>query len=775
MAQVANEVELETALNNGESLIELTASFPITAYHSVTSTTTITSSGEPYTLTKAADYGQYIFQITLGGALTLTNIILDGNKEAHTTTQSNFALITVLQGSLTLDNGTILQNNLANEGAGVFVDSNSTNSLIMRGTAIIRNNDATQNGGAILANNVPVTIADDARIEQNTSKTRGGGIYFDSTTQSSLSIRDRVVITGNKGSSGGGIHIQGGAIDLSDEVVISNNNANLGASIKFQGSGLTISENVTIRDNVAQIQGGGIHIAPYSESNIAIHAKLINNTSDSGAGIAISADISTQTIDFTNAQFLNNTSRRTHGGGLLLIGTGASDQDMTILLNDTVFDQNVTPNNGAAILISFTAVRTVNIQCANMTLTSNVSRVGNGSFYLNKQGITNLTMEQCTFHKNTAVNGGALYVEPRDNSQFTITSLNDTFTENTAINNGGAICFTKGAINAQFDHVIMNDNLSANDGGAIVITESSGDITFDENSELRGNSAQHGGGIYVSGTSQVSFLNSTTTSNTASAYGTGIVANSTLSLGGDLHILDGLYLPSENAIPTLTQNLTSTSLIQLESTPYIVSNPEGTPILLASAEIPLLYTDANAFRIPASGFVGWTSQLDDPSHIVLTPIIYSIRYENTMGLTNPNPISYTVVSDTITLLPIASSIYLFYGWFDAAQGGNKISKIPQGSTEDITLYARLEPIPPLYFLVNYDANIVDNITQCLPLNQEILENGTFIISSLIPMHQDTTFLHWNTAPNDTGTIYQSSDTTQPITTNLTLYAIWKTS
>ena len=68
-------------------------------------------------------------------------------------------------------------------------------------------------------------------------------------------------------------------------------------------------------------------------------------------------------------------------------------------------------------------------------------------------------------------------------------------------------------------------------------------------------------------------------------------------------------------------------------------------------------------------------------------ISYTITYNNIeSGLINPNPTNYTV-EDEITLVEIEKEGYDF-AWYDAAEGGNEVTQIAQGSTGVKTLWAR---------------------------------------------------------------------------------------
>ena len=66
---------------------------------------------------------------------------------------------------------------------------------------------------------------------------------------------------------------------------------------------------------------------------------------------------------------------------------------------------------------------------------------------------------------------------------------------------------------------------------------------------------------------------------------------------------------------------------------------------------------------------------------------YTITYELDGGTNAPeNPASYNVETETITLKDPVKTGYTFAGWYSA--DNSPVTKIPQGSTGDITLYAK---------------------------------------------------------------------------------------
>lgn len=104
-------------------------------------------------------------------------------------------------------------------------------------------------------------------------------------------------------------------------------------------------------------------------------------------------------------------------------------------------------------------------------------------------------------------------------------------------------------------------------------------------------------------------------------------------------------------------------------------------------------------------FAGWTgTELDAASTSVTIAqgstgnreytatwniITYDITYNGVEGATNPNPASYTIESEAITLDAPTKDGYTFAGWFDnAGFTGSAVTTITAGSTGDKTFWAK---------------------------------------------------------------------------------------
>lgn len=236
---------------------------------------------------------------------------------------------------------------------------------------------------------------------------------------------------------------------------------------------------------------------------------------------------------------------------------------------------------------------------------------------------------------------------------------------------------------------------------------------------------------------------------------------------GTRELSNGVCIVTEAAIVKLIHALTGTSAIQLESSPYVTPNPNGTPIVVgeAAATYPLLtQADADAFLKPQTGFEGWGIRLsEDNTQVLLAPIHYQIQYENLMGAVNPNPDSYTAATPTITLFPpYRISGYDFLGWFDAISDGNRVTSIPQGSIGSITLYARWKAVMQCCTIA---CNIPAPIT--------VQGGQKVMLPAAIPQRNNYCFLCWNTDCHCQGTSYLPGETIPSVDSDLCLYAIWE--
>lgn len=102
-------------------------------------------------------------------------------------------------------------------------------------------------------------------------------------------------------------------------------------------------------------------------------------------------------------------------------------------------------------------------------------------------------------------------------------------------------------------------------------------------------------------------------------------------------------------------------------------------------------------------FTGWDTSYKSIKkhtdvHPVYAPEIYRVNYQLNGGSTNGgNPDQYTIETETITLKSAASQYKeTFEGWYEDNSFSKKVTNIAQGSTGEITLYAKWKLNAPVF-------------------------------------------------------------------------------
>lgn len=669
---------------------------------------------------------------------------------------------------LTLAGNALISGNQAVNGAGIyFYSSNTGDRFAITESTSITQNTATQNGGGcnIQANKVPVNFsADNASITNNTAGT-GGGIYLLTASGANVNF-SKTTITGNKAvngasGSGGGIWINNQSPDsevfatLTDMILENNQaSAHAGGMALYAGSG-TFTFHMTggtVSNNLALQEGGGLVISNEGSGNLTFEQTIFsqNTANGSGGGVyyASTGEGTSSTFTMTGTSIFSNTAGMAGGGLRLSSGNGT----LTTLLEDCIVSSNTAQSSSGGGIWNGGNDDRLTLS-GTSSVTGNRTQSGNGGgIYFNSDMGTMLLTGNVKISENRA-------------DEF-ITSFG---------NHGGGICLVPGILTIE-DYAQISSNSAGLYGGGISGAEGSQIIM--QGGTIKDNvSGQAGGGIWNHINSVTTLTNGAITNNRA-VLGNGIYNDSVLYMEGIRELENGVYIASASSIIRLSNPLTGTSAIQLELSSYVTPNSNGTPIVVGegTASYPLLaQEDADAFLKPAEGFEGWEIRLnDDNTQVLLAPVNYLIQYENLMGAVNPNPASYTVTTPAIELLPPHSITgYRFLGWFDAIAGGNQITSIPQGSSGDITLYARWEEITQ-YYTITFCGNdkycpkafnIPDQI--CVQGEQEVT------LPAGIPQRKLYCFCGWNTDCCGKGISYLPGETIPAVNTDLYLYAIWK--
>lgn len=588
MAQVSNQAELYAALTAHDPLIQINDDFNLNIQMAITYSVTLesVSSANIHVLTKDATYYSYLFRISNNGAVTVRNLIIDGNKESHAINdQANRSVFIVAGGLLTLGEGCILRNNHAyREGGGVYMSGSVSyvNTFVMEANAMIVNCSSDSLGGGVIAalrnNEDSVTIRDNA-VFANNSALNGGGLYYRSYIEGvgiPLTIENNVSFLNNSASAnGGGIYVSGFSggnssatpFTLKGSVRIESNSANHGGGLYYYivnpGDKLTISETVEISKNSATNNGGGINITSVA-GNAAVslsHAMITNNQGGLGGGIFLNSSGGCD-LDFQFITVRDNIATSGSGGGIWF-GTNANSIDPFI----GTFDNTAISNNTAAIhggglyFQSPSSLLDLNIQ--NSKVDNNKAGQSGGGLLFNASG--NLLISGGQISKNRSGQyGGGCYFNTNQGVDSAIVMSNVTVSGNTAAVSGGGLrlgAFT-GTLATSLTDINIADNRSITDnGGGIWNSGANVRLTVNGNSLILRNATEagNGGGIYFNSTqggelllddkTKIQYNTANTTPSLSGNNGGGISINSgNLRIIGNTEISDNEALKSGGGI-----------------------------------------------------------------------------------------------------------------------------------------------------------------------------------------------------------------------------------
>ena len=385
--KTANDLaELLEALNNPDCKeIQVTGEIKVIEKITVDRNVTISGTGEGKIIRDTTR--DYLFDVNKNRRLTLKNITIDGQKDNY---QNCNSLIYIdNSGSLTLDNGAVLQNNHSNQ-VGSAIQTNS-GFILMKEGAVIQNNESNFNGGGIY-------LGQAATLDMN------GG-----------------TIQGNKAPKGGGIDAQC-QITMTDGT-IQNNTASFGGGIKLNGSGGSlVMSGGSITGNHAEVNssgsdgdGGGVYV--YYEATLTLNGGTIANNTAAKYGGGVYTERRSTTLTLNGGKIQGNTAKSS-GGGVYVNG-------QVTMTSGEISGNQSTGGYGGGIM----NYGTVNIDGG--TITKNTSFQNGGGIF--NQGLVTMTAGTISGNKSTNGSGGGIF------SPATLKMSGGNVTGNTANSKGGGI------------------------------------------------------------------------------------------------------------------------------------------------------------------------------------------------------------------------------------------------------------------------------------------------------------------------------------------------
>ncbi len=358
-------------------------------------------------------------------------------------------------------------------GAAVYIVSDGDTSIGITGKSSFVNCTADY-GGAIHLQSVygaavftaTGTAADRILFKDNLALTNvgmGGAVYINGKTKMELDIA-YVDFKGNKGYSGSAIHMN----SVPDEVVVR-------------------VDNCSFTDNISNDHGnvatrGALYIGSHSAIDAVISNSVFSGNQSLGTGYGgavslyshvVSDDV---TLVLDNVKFTDNVSGSL-GGAVYLQGKEGNTANL-IVKGDSLFDGNSAVNGGAIYSYYYNVLVGVDIlgvaTAGSASFTGNSASNRGGAIYTN----AGLTVSDAVFGSatdsskgNSALNGGAIYVAL---STATVSIGGEFYDNKATTGNGGAIYLSNGGTisNATFGRidgsgVRSGGNYAKLDGGAI--------------------------------------------------------------------------------------------------------------------------------------------------------------------------------------------------------------------------------------------------------------------------------------------------------------------
>ena len=352
----------------------------------------------------------------------------------------------LINGDLTLDS-TLVTNNSATEGGGIYVDSGGSLQLLNSEVSTNQATGATGRGGGIRS--LGQLTLDNTIVSGNTSTGIGGGISI--AEDSPATILNSQVSTNTAAGAGGGLSgVLTGDLTIRDTTISDNSStAARGGAIWFlSDEGDLNLESSVITGNSADGQGGGIYIAtnniyhqlgdpiPVIDVNILQSQISNNNTSSTGGGLHITSGANTDLQVSISESTVADNSSASFGGGILVRNatTTLNVERSTVSGNSTG-----TFGRGGGVFAQSSA----DVSFVNSTISGNTTPLTSGGVYLYNAGTTSFISSTITANQAGTGGGGITVVGNLPTLHNTILAENTSSSGATDLN---------GSINSASSH-----------------------------------------------------------------------------------------------------------------------------------------------------------------------------------------------------------------------------------------------------------------------------------------------------------------------------------
>ncbi len=532
-----------------------------------------------------------------GGSVTISGSIFDGNESGY-----YGGAIHIIKGSLDIGNDSVFRNNRAGTGSAVYAlggfnvnisdtvfEDNETKyngaiyanqvTLKLEGVKAYRNTasngavlylsggtnatldgcefgsldngNSAQNGGAIYASGVTVTV-NGSNFTGNNATGVGGAIYATGTSVELNSGNGENGFYGNNASHGGAIYGEGANVKINKGIVFdANTTANHGGAIYLKAKSTTASgsteavvtrsqltvNGVKFTENVAGREGGALYLtnAIYAVTDTEFEENEARST-ERGGGAIYTNDGSEGML--AKVSFLGNHS---HKGGAVALHSGSkltvssmtakgNYADEYVSVDPETQEEKTTLGYGGVIYLINSTLELKEIANDDAIVfggenegDENRAKAG-GAIYIDGQ--CTVTVGGAEFIGNVAANGGAIYAG--DSTALNI--ADSVFSGNSATNKwpeaGGGAIYANGC-ELTLTGVTLDANGSGYYGGALQAVK--GRVTISD-CVVKNSTGGTGAALHFTNIESISIENTEITSNKANANGVIYVTGSAMTL-----------------------------------------------------------------------------------------------------------------------------------------------------------------------------------------------------------------------------------------------------
>ncbi len=379
-------------------------------------------------------------------------------------------------------------------------------------------------GGGLLCQGKP--LLQHCVFEQNYALGNGGGIAMNNTSNG-FAI-ESCTFRYNSGNEGGGLVISSTQFTVQNCRFVGNS-AHSGI-LEANGGGIFVTDpnpgtirNCHFSENRAADAGAGLYAWTTASSTVA--SLLVsgctfenNTTPNYGAALCLVPWGDNTNFAVDRCHFQANQA---NDGGALLLYVNSNANNASVLLDSSTFSQNHAENNGGAIFMQAEGNMNLEINRSQFTENTAVRECGATNFWSTNGGTGTLTVDSCLFEKNSAFWAGAL--EMGSGHGNIVTQINYFLTNS----------------------VVQNNHASDQAGGILLWSDQKAKANFHvENCLIQGNSSEgRGGGIAFAPTS---------TDYHATISRTRIVGNESASSGGaaliDFEVFQNVPFPANASV-----------------------------------------------------------------------------------------------------------------------------------------------------------------------------------------------------------------------------------